>query len=288
MKKRSILMFLLIGILLLAGVLTMGMGPRNMGPGMMRSSDVFVDNEYEYLVHMIPHHREAIDNAEILKEYTERAEMETFAETIIQTQSEEIELMQNFLNEWYPNEPHEVEYEPMMGDYENLRGDELDQAFLQDMIPHHMEAVMMSQQLLMRGLAEHEEVAILARDIRNNQRDEIDQMDEWLSDWNNDSSWMSWDNDSSWMFWDNDSRGMMGRSGWPTVLLWIGSIAIILILVILLLAIMFNRKKGNHESKSASDKSASDKSAKEILDIRFSKGEITEEEYLKRRKHMDE
>ncbi len=283
MKKRSTLIFIIVGVLLLAGVLNTGMRPRNMGPGMMRSSDVFVDNEYEYLVHMIPHHQEAIDNAEILKEYTEREEMKTFAEEIIQTQGEEIELMQGFLNDWYPNEPHEVSYEPMMGDYENLRGEELDRAFLEDMIPHHMEAVMMSQQLLMRRLAEHEEVAVLARDIRNNQRDEIHQMNRWLSDWNDDSSWMFWDNDSSWMSWGNGTGGMMGRSGWPTVIFWMGSIAIILILVVLLMAVMVNRKKRSNDSKSSSEKSA-----KEMLDIRFARGEVTEEEYLQIRKHIEE
>lgn len=280
MKKRSTQIFILVGVLLLAGLINMGMRPGHMGPGMMRSSDVFVDNEYEYLVHMIPHHQEAIDNAEILKENTEREEMRDFAEEIIQTQSEEIELMQSFLNDWYPNEDHEVRYEPMMGDYENLRGEELDWAFLQDMIPHHMEAVMMSQQLLMRGMAEHEEVAILAQDIRNNQRDEIFKMEEWLSDWNDGSSGMFRDNDSSWMSWGDDSRGMMGRTQWPTVLLWTGFIVIVVILVVV---ILLNRNKNSTEAKSSTKNSA-----KEILDMRLAKGEISEEEYQNRRKHLQE
>jgi len=280
MKKRSRKIFILVGIFLLAGLVNTGMGPRNMGPGMMRSSEVFVDSEYEFLVHMIPHHQEAIDNAEILKENTEREEMRNFAEEIIRTQSEEVELMEGFLSEWYPAEDHEVGYEPMMGDYENLTGDRLDTAFLEDMIPHHMEAVMMSQQLLMRRLAEHEEVADLARDIRNNQRDEIFQMEEWLLDWSNDSSGGFRDEDSSWMFWDNDSRGMMGRSWWPGTLLWIG---LIVIAVVLVVVILFNRNKSPRE-----DQSSSNKSAKELLDLRFAKGEISEEEYIRMRKQVEE
>ncbi len=282
MKKRSTGIFILAGVLLLAGLVNAGMGPGHRGPGMMRSSDVFVDNEYEYLVHMIPHHREAIDNAEILRENTEREEMRNFAEEIIQTQREEIRLMEGFLNDWYPEEDHEVRYEPMMGDYENLTGNELDIAFLEDMIPHHMEAVMMSQQLLMRGLAEHEEVAVLAQDIRNEQRDEIFKMEEWLSDWNNDSSWMSGDNDSSWMFWGNNSRGMMGRTGWPTALLWIGFI-IIAVIALAVVVILLNRTKSSTDAKSSSGKSA-----KELLDIRFARGEISEEEYQNRRKHLED
>ncbi len=280
MRKNFKRNMILVLILLLSSVVSNGMGPRNMGPGMMRSSEVFVDNEYEYLVHMIPHHQEAVDNAEILRDNTDREEMRDFAERIIQTQSEEIELMQSYLDEWYPNEAHEVAYDPMMGDYDNITGEELDEAFLEDMIPHHMEAVMMSQQLLMRGLAEHEEVAVLADNIRDNQLEEIDQMDEWLSDWDSGSSWTSGDNDSSWMSWDNNSRGMMRGTDWPTIFLWGGFILLGIILIVVLLF----HKRGNTQKP----RNSTNQSAKELLDIRLAKGEISEEEYQKRRKYLEE
>lgn len=277
-SKKWIIVFVLI---LLGGmVLSSGMGPRNRGPGMMRSSHVFVDNEYEYLVHMIPHHQEAVDNAKILRDNTEREEMRDFAEEIIQTQREEIERMQGFLEDWYPDEEHEVGYEPMMGDYENLTGEELDRAFLEDMIPHHMEAVMMSQQLLMRRLAEHEEVADLARDIRNSQRDEIHQMEGWLSNWYDDSSWMASDNNSTWMTWDNGSGGMMRRTVWPNLLLWGGFILIVIVLIVFLL---FNKTRTHNKSQFSTGQSA-----KEILDTRLAKGEISEEEYHKKRRTLEE
>lgn len=280
MRKNYKRNMILVLILLVSSVLSSGMGPRNTGPGMMRSSEVFVDNEYEYLVHMIPHHQEAVDNAEILRDNTDREEMRDFAERIIQTQTEEIELMQSYLNEWYPNEAHEVAYDPMMGDYENITGEELDEAFLEDMIPHHMEAVMMSQQLLMRGLAEHEEVAVLADNIRDNQLDEIDQMDEWLSEWNSGSSWTTGDNDSSWMNWDNNSRGMMRGTDWSTIFLWAG---LILLGIILIVVLLFHKSGNNQKPRSSRDQSA-----KELLDIRLAKGEISEEEYQQRRKHLEE
>jgi len=157
-----------------------------MGPGMMGPSDwprqmgAFVNSEYDFLVHMIPHHEEAVITARILKENTNNEEMKKFAEDIIRSQSEEIELMTTWLEDWYPEEEHDIGYQPMMRNLENLEDDELDQVFLEDMIPHHMEAVMMSQQLLTQGLAEHEEVASLARNIRNTQRDEIHMMRNWL------------------------------------------------------------------------------------------------------------
>ena len=163
-----------------------GPGGGRMGPGMMgqggRPSQMgaFVNSEYDFLVHMIPHHEEAVITARTLKENTKNEEMKKFAEDIIRSQSEEIELMTTWLENWYPEEEHDIDYQPMMRNLENLEDAELDQVFLEDMIPHHMEAVMMSQQLLARGLAEHEEVASLARSIRNTQRDEIHMMRNWL------------------------------------------------------------------------------------------------------------
>ena len=152
--------------------------------GMMGMMGTFsFSSEYEFLMHMIPHHEEAVSNAQILKANTEREEMEQFAETIIRTQSEEIEQMEAMIDRWYFEKDRDIDYQPMMRDFENLTGEELDRAFLEDMIVHHMEAVMMSQQLISRGLAEHEEITFLANDIINTQRDEIRMMRVWLSQW---------------------------------------------------------------------------------------------------------
>ena len=91
----------------------------------------------------------------------------------METQSAQIELMEGWLAEWYPGERAATAYEPMMRDLSGLSGDTLDRIFLEDMIGHHMAAVMMSQQLLVRGLDEHAEVADLAGQIRDEQMDEI-------------------------------------------------------------------------------------------------------------------
>ena len=233
---------------------------RGMGPGMMGSMDVFIDNEYDFLVHMIPHHEEAVYTAGILKESTEREEMKKFAEDIIRTQSEEIKQMTTWLAIRYPNEDHSVDYRPMMRDLENLRGEELDQAFLEDMIPHHMAAVMMSQQLLVRGLAEHEEVVILARNIRNIQRNEIHIMSNWLSKWY--------------------GNAQMAKTSNGNTMVWIGLIAavILIVLIILLINTAFSRR-GTRVSTT--------RSARELLDMRYVKSEISREEYLHIRKNLE-
>ena len=71
----------------------------------------------------------------------------------------------------------------MMRDLSGLTGDALDRAFLEDMVGHHMMAVMMSQHLLANGDSTHPEVAELAERISDEQRAEIRQMRRWLAAW---------------------------------------------------------------------------------------------------------
>ena len=151
--------------------------------GMMGMSDMAVADEFSYLAMMIPHHEEAITAAEVLKAGTDRPEMREFAQSIIDTQTREVEQMRTWLATWYPGRDTSVDYTPMMRDLAGLQGDALDRAFLDDMIPHHMAAVMMSQQLLTSGLADHAEVEPFAQTIRDTQRAEIMTMHGWLADW---------------------------------------------------------------------------------------------------------
>lgn len=70
-----------------------------------------------------------------------------------------------------------------MSDLSGLSGDRLDRVFLREMVPHHMMALMMSQQMLVHGTAEHEDVAELARTIRDDQWAEIRVMLRWSRAW---------------------------------------------------------------------------------------------------------
>ncbi|GAB3020654.1 hypothetical protein GCM10011376_23090 [Nocardioides flavus (ex Wang et al. 2016)] len=157
-------------------------GPVGATGHMRHMSHAFVDSEYGFLVEMIAHHEEAIDAAGELAR-SDRAEMRAFGERIVESQSAQVEQMEGWLDEWYADRSGEVDYDPMMRDLADLSGDELDEAFLIDMIGHHMGAVMMSQQLLVRDLADHADVERLAEDIRDEQRDEIRMMQRWLRDW---------------------------------------------------------------------------------------------------------
>ena len=160
-----------------------GMGP--MSFAMMREVHAMADVEspFEYMVRMVPHHQEAVNSARVMSERTDRSEMRDFAEEIITTQTREIRQMEVWLDRWYPERNHTFAYQPMMRDYSRLSGDELDLAFLQDMIPHHMAAVMMSEQLLSRVDIEQPELAELAARISATQSREIRQMGLWMDSW---------------------------------------------------------------------------------------------------------
>lgn len=150
--------------------------------GMHGMHGMRVSSEYAFLAEMVAHHEEAVMAARELQR-SGRPEMRAFGESIVESQTEQIDQMEEWLGEWYADRPGRVDYRPMMRDLSDLSGDELDQVFLEDMIGHHMAAVMMSQQLLARGVADHGEVEELARTIREEQHDEIFQMQEWLRDW---------------------------------------------------------------------------------------------------------
>lgn len=154
--------------------------PRTMRGGSSMMSMTF--SEPSYLAQMIPHHEEAVEAARELAR-SPRAEMRELGDAIVQSQTAQIDRMRGWLERWYPDEPQDTAYRPMMRDLSGLEGDALDRVFLQDMVRHHMMAVMMSQQLLGSRAAEHEEVADLARGISIEQRREIRQMRSWLWEW---------------------------------------------------------------------------------------------------------
>jgi uncharacterized protein (DUF305 family) len=149
--------------------------------GMMH--DMQISSEFDYLSQMIPHHQEAVEAARQVLERSDRPEMKQFAQSIIEVQSAEIEQMQDWLKVWYPGRSSNRTYSPMMRDLSQLSGNALDQAFLDDMIGHHMEAVMMSQMLLNRNLVENWAIVPFARQIVRSQHQEIAQMRTWLQSW---------------------------------------------------------------------------------------------------------
>ncbi|MFI7700642.1 DUF305 domain-containing protein [Nonomuraea sp. NPDC049480] len=141
-----------------------------------------VTSEYDYLSQMVPHHEDAITAARQLQR-SERSDMRRLGQSIVTTQTAEVGKMRGWLDQWYRRSPTPGPRQTTMPDLSGLSGDQLDKTFLQHMIPHHMMAIMMSQQLLMHGEVQHSEAADFARTVRDDQWAEARTMRQYLVQW---------------------------------------------------------------------------------------------------------
>jgi len=134
---------------------------------------------------MIEHHQGAIDMAEMALEQAEHEELRSLAEAIIAAQTSEIEQMQNWRSQWFPDLAATEGMAMDMGQM-TISEDEsipFDQRFIEAMISHHQGAIDMAEMALEQ--AEHEEIRTLAEAIIAAQTAEIEQMRGWLQEWYN-------------------------------------------------------------------------------------------------------
>lgn len=154
-----------------------------------------------FIEQMIPHHEDAITMANLALVNAKRVEVKELANNIIDSQSNEITLMEEWYKSWYGKEVPEGTdvmsqhgmavngsmHMGMMGDLTDItnltNSADFDIAFVEHMIPHHQMAVMMAQML--KNSTQKPEMEKLADDIINAQTLEIDQMREWLKEWSN-------------------------------------------------------------------------------------------------------
>lgn len=160
------------------------------------SSNMMNNIDRHFIEQMIPHHDGAIEMAELALERSNRAEIKTLANSIIKSQAEEIDKMKKWYGSWYGVDvPEDSEagmgmgrgmmHGGMMGDdvdTEALKNaSDFDNAFLEEMIPHHQMAIMMANMLL-QG-TNRSEMKQLGQDIITAQTTEIDQMQTWYKSW---------------------------------------------------------------------------------------------------------
>ena len=147
----------------------------------MDHSAMMVSSEREFLTGMIPHHQEAVDTAkEVIERGGSTPKIKALAENIIIAQELEIAEMKQWHLDWYGEEyVADDSYQPMMRELAGLFGAELDQRFLEDMIMHHMGAIMMARSV--QPHIEHQEIEVLSKAIMTTQTAEIDLMRDLLS-----------------------------------------------------------------------------------------------------------
>src|SRR5215211_5260436 len=149
--------------------------------------------DLQFIDEMIPHHEGALMSSEHMISNSERPELRQLYENIQKSQSEQIEQMQEWRKEWYPDagQPPEMMangqtgkmmgYGMMGGSMQGMMGgNALDGMFLKMMIPHHQMAVDMSDEALSK--AEHPELRDLAQKIRDEQSSEIELMKGYLGE----------------------------------------------------------------------------------------------------------
>ncbi|MGB3300780.1 MAG: DUF305 domain-containing protein [Phormidesmis sp.] len=140
---------------------------------------------------MVLHHEGAIAMAKAVLQNSQRPEMEQLAQNIVAAQQSEIEKMQQWRQAWYP----EADAEPMMHDAQmghtmrmsaemqaamrmnsdlGKADDGFDLRFVEGMVPHHEEALVMAEQALKNS--DRPEIQQIAQDILTTQQAEIEQM----------------------------------------------------------------------------------------------------------------
>ncbi len=164
------------------------------GRGMMMGQQA----DRHFITMMIPHHEGAVKMADLALKLSKRPEIRKLAESIKRDQTREIDQMRAWYKQWYgTNVPSvsAIEDTGMMGMHDRMMGmmnmteadlkaletaSNFDKAFIEEMIPHHKMALMMTHMIVD---SDRPEMRTLSRAIVQAQSTEIEQMRQWYSSW---------------------------------------------------------------------------------------------------------
>jgi uncharacterized protein (DUF305 family) len=173
--------------------------------------------DMQFIDSMITHHQQAVQMAQLAADKAQHTELKEMARKMVNDQQQEIEQMSTWRGQWFASQQHPIsgqggdqghqaqpghqtpQSQPsaqgqatpgrsgsMQSDMSRLQsaaGNEFDLAFLEMMIPHHQDAVRMSQNALVKS--ERPEIKQLAQKIADEQQKEIATMDQWRNAWKN-------------------------------------------------------------------------------------------------------
>ncbi|MDD2537116.1 MAG: DUF305 domain-containing protein [Candidatus Absconditabacteria bacterium] len=133
-----------------------------------------IKGEETFLLHMIPHHQEAIDTSKIVLASTQDEILRRLTSNIISAQEGEISIMEGTLISKYP-EAQPIIYKAMMDtNLANYTGEELEKAYLEGMILHHEGAIAMAEK--MKNHEMEASTQVIVTNIIATQQAEIDEM----------------------------------------------------------------------------------------------------------------
>jgi uncharacterized protein (DUF305 family) len=178
---RARLLRQMVGLAALAVGLSLASPAAASAPAPEKSTAKF---EVRFVTGMIDHHAMAIEMGEVCLDNAVHPELRAMCEDVIATQSEEIETMQAWLEDWYA-----VSYEPemtrgemrQMAKLAALRGAKFEIRFMESLIQHHRRAIVAADRCVDR--ADHAELRELCQGIIETQSAEIGQLEVWLCDW---------------------------------------------------------------------------------------------------------
>jgi uncharacterized protein (DUF305 family) len=163
--------------------------------------------EQDFLMGMIPHHRGAITMSQMALEKATKPELREFAQKVIDAQSVEVQVMTNYLRDWYGMTPPAGDMMPadmmakmnmpmahgtmpnmqaMMKQMQVLQqstGADFDIAYMSILSEHHSMAVMMASTALIGSY--HGDLYKMAAKTVTDQGEEIEQLQMWLETWYN-------------------------------------------------------------------------------------------------------
>ena len=173
-----------------------GMEGMDMGSGNATAADaaremVEEDGVYSdraFIDAMVPHHRGAVEMAEVALENAEHRELRGLAEDVVTAQEAEIEDLRAIKKQEYgtseiPSGMGQQQMDAMgMADPQELAERRpFDKAFMDAMIPHHQSAIAMANAAL-EG-SDDPEIRGISRAIVEAQKKEIARMEAWRQDW---------------------------------------------------------------------------------------------------------
>ena len=170
----------------------MGHGSMGMGSGSMARQMVTENGKYSdkaFIDAMVPHHQGAIEMAQVALKNAEHEEIKELSRNIVSSQQAEIEELKSIKKEEFGTSNVPMEMSPqqmrsmsMMMDPQDLAHKEpFDKAFIDAMIPHHQSAIEMAQVALEES--KNPRIKELAGNIISAQKQEIEQMKQWRSEW---------------------------------------------------------------------------------------------------------
>lgn len=157
------------------------------GCGSSTSSSTGNTTDRAFLNDMTPHHQSAIQMARIAQQRGEHPQIKGLAGSIVADQQSEIALMAKLGSQIKGGDAkstlamnmHAMGMDMNTGALMNIRP--FDRAFIDDMVPHHRGAVEMAKMELAQG--KNPQARALAQRIIDSQSKEIDQMNQWRTQW---------------------------------------------------------------------------------------------------------